>query len=320
MDITQLVAENRLVLYGLTPPKAHLPQERLTEIASVQRNRIASLNTSGIVLYDIQDESQRVADKRPFPFTKTVDPETYYTDYLKADVPAIVYHSVGQETETQFSEWLSDFQGDAIVLVGSPSSGQTSPFTLNQAYQRKQQQAPQISLGGIVIPERHRMKGDEHLRTWKKMQAGCSFFISQCVYSSESTKNFLSDYHWHLKHYDTAPVPVIFTLTPCGSAQTLRFMQWLGIAVPDWIQNELLFSGNNMLEKSIAICQSIAEDLIGFCVDKELPFGFNIESVSIRKEEIEASVELYLSVKQLMKTIPGASKLASSAEGNSKER
>lgn len=302
MNIAELAAEKRLVVYGLTPPKAHLPHDRLAEIAEIQRNRIEALATPGIVLYDIQDESQRVADRRPFPFVKTVEPERYHADYLNANVPAIIYHSVGQESETQFCNWLTHFQGNALVLVGSPSSGQQSPFGLKRAYQLHRELTPDLPLGGIVIPERHRKKGDEHLRAWEKMQAGCSFFISQCVYSSESTKNFLSDYHWQLKHYDTAPVPVVFTLTPCGSAQTLRFMQWLGIAVPDWIQNELLFSGNNMLEKSVAICQSIAEDLIGYCTEKGLPFGFNIESVSIRKEEIEASMELHNMIVNLLKT------------------
>ena len=300
MDIAKLAAENKLLFYGLTPPKAHLPHQRLVEIAAIQRNRIEGLKVSGVVLYDIQDESQRVEDQRPFPFVKTVAPEVYSSEFLQASKPAIIYHSVGQESSEQFTAWLQQFQGSAIVLVGSPSSGQTPQLTLNQAYELKQKLAPQIPLGGIVIPERHRKKGDEHLRVWKKMQTGCSFFVSQCVYSSESTKNFLSDYHWHLRHYDADPVPIIFTLTPCGSAQTLRFMQWLGIAVPDWIQNELLFSGNSMLEKSIAICKSIAEDLIRFCREKNLPFGFNIESVSIRKEEIEASVKLFESISGLL--------------------
>lgn len=312
MNVTQLAEEKCLVFYGLTPPKAHLPHDRLMEIAAVQCQRVELLGVSGIILYDIQDESQRVADRRPFPFVKTVEPERYYTDYLNTKSPAIIYHSVGHESEEQFSAWLDQFKGNALVLVGSPSSGQQSSLGLKRAYQLHRELTPNLPLGGIVIPERHRKKGDEHLRVWAKMQAGCSFFISQCVYSSESTKNFLSDYHWHLKHYDTEPVPIIFTLTPCGSAQTLRFMQWLGIAVPDWIQNELLFSGNSMLEKSVAICKSIAEDLIGYCTEKGLPFGFNIESVSIRKEEIAASVELFTTIKGLMSKVSGNEKMASS--------
>lgn len=300
MNFTQLAAEKKLLFYGLTPPKAHLSNERLHEIANVQRERIEGMKTSGVVLYDIQDESQRIADERPFPFMKTLAPERYFSDYLQLNVPPVIYHSTGNESPATFTLWLQEFRHGAVVLVGAPSSGQTSSLTLKQAYRLRREYAPNVALGGIVIPERHRKKGDEHMRVWEKMQAGCSFFISQCVYSSESTRNFLSDYHWHLKHYDTPPVPIIFTLTPCGSAQTLRFMQWLGIAVPDWIQNELLFSGKDMLEKSVSICKSIAVDLMAFCVERDIPFGFNVESVSIRKEEIDASVELFEAVRQLM--------------------
>ena len=42
-----------------------------------------------------------------------------------------------------------------------------------------------------------------------------------------------------------------------------------------------------------------------FCTEKHIPIGFNIESVAIRKEEIEASVELVGSVRALMKNIEG---------------
>ena len=34
---------------------------------------------------------------------------------------------------------------------------------------------------------------------------------------------------------------------------------------------------------------AIAKDLIGYCKERSIPFGFNIESVAIRKEEVEAS-------------------------------
>lgn len=38
-----------------------------------------------------------------------------------------------------------------------------------------------MNLGGIVLPERHRDKGAEHLILKRKQQAGLSFFTSQVV-------------------------------------------------------------------------------------------------------------------------------------------
>lgn len=43
-----------------------------------------------------------------------------------------------------------------------------------------------------------------------------------------------------------------------------------------------------------------ARDLITFCRRLELPFGINVESVTIRKVEIEASVELAREVRGLL--------------------
>lgn len=280
------------LLYGITPPKRSNSLEKLNEIAAVQNERIAGLFPDALVVYDIQDESCRTEIERPFPFLETLTPEDYLKTHLSGiQTPGIIYHSVAHQPEAEFRQWLLRNQPDALVLVGSPSGSSQNALTLQRAYEIRQELAADLPLGGIVIPERHSRKGDEHLRVWSKIDAGCSFFISQCVYSVESTKNFLSDYHCHARQQGKEPVPVIFTLTPCGSEQTLHFMKWLGIAVPDWIRNELLYAAD-MLECSLKICLSIAEELSAFCRERAIPFGFNIESVSIRRQEIDASIAL----------------------------
>ena len=52
------------------------------------------------------------------------------------------------------------------------------------------------------------------------------------------------------------------------------------------------------------MCSSILEDLLEFCAPKGIPLGCNVESVSIRKEEIDASVELVHRVRTLMPRVP----------------
>ena len=46
------------------------------------------------------------------------------------------------------------------------------------------------------------------------------------------------------------------------------------------------------LEASYQQALTIASELIAFCRAHEMPFGINVESVSIRRVEIEASVRL----------------------------
>lgn len=77
-------------------------------------------------------------------------------------------------------------------------------------------------------------------------------------------------------------------------------MEWLGIHIPDDIKNELKAS-ESPVNRSVEIAISIAKDLIQYCEEKSIPFGFNIESVAIRKEEIEASHYLLNTVSELLK-------------------
>src|SRR5690606_3467619 len=81
------------------------------------------------------------------------------------------------------------------------------------------------------------------------------------------------------------------TLTICGSPKTLQFMEWLGIYVPAEIRDELSAS-DDQVACSLRIASSIANELIGHCTSRAVPFGFNIESVAIKRDEIEASLRL----------------------------
>jgi 5,10-methylenetetrahydrofolate reductase len=154
-------------------------------------------------------------------------------------------------------------------------------------------------LGGVTIPERHFAKQDEHKRVIEKMNNGCRFFISQGVYDLQFAKNFLSDYYYYCQEKELEMAPIIFTFTPCGSKKTLEFMKWLGIKIPGWLENDLLNS-EDILDRSINQAKQMFKELVDYAQEKEIPIGCNIESVSIRKEEIEASIELLKDVKEYL--------------------
>jgi hypothetical protein len=294
--------ESGILLYGLTPPKINTEEDKIRIIADKQVERLKGLNIDGLVLYDIQDESSRTDTPRPFPFMPTLAPDYYSDNYLNdLKIPKIIYKSVGKCNSDDFKRWIiqKSHNIDCSVFVGSPSKNQASCLSLNDAYKINQDSNSSIVLGGVAIPERHHKKGDEHIRLFDKVDKGCSFFISQCVYSINNTKDFLSDYYYTSVETDRDLVPIIFTLTPCGSLKTLQFMEWLGIDIPKWLSNDLKHS-NNILAKSIDICKNIAIEILDYSVTKNLSIGFNVESVAIRKEEIEASIELLKNIKGLM--------------------
>lgn len=293
-----------LVFYGLTPPKVTTDLERRTFIAQKQKERLQGIPVDGLLLYDIQDEATRTDEERTFSFVPTLTPEDYSRQYLAdLEIPKIIYKSIGNLNKAQFTEWiLANQDVEYSVFVGASSRKQIelTNFTLKDAYELKKELANHFVLGGVTIPERHTRKGDEHERLFNKSNDGCRFFVSQCVYSMNDTKNLLSDYYYSALDNNQVLHPIIFTLSPCGSLRTLKFMEWLGIEVPKWLYNDLKHS-KDILASSVETCKHIASEIIEFAEKKKIPIGFNIESVSIKKDEIDASTQLLRDIVKFMK-------------------
>lgn len=75
------------------------------------------------------------------------------------------------------------------------------------------------------------------------------------------------------------------------AVKTLEFLQWLGVDVPRWIANDLRHA-DDALSASYDQAVATAVELIAYCRSVGVPFGLNVESVSIRKVEIDAAVRL----------------------------
>jgi hypothetical protein len=282
-----------ICLYGFAPPKQATPLEQLEAIVAQQLARFGSLPVDGLIVYDIQDEAERVSAPRPFPFLPTLNPDVYAHEHLGSlAVPKIVYRCVNRDTRDGFICWLRSGAGPRIsVLVGSPSRRSQVGLPLTDAYALAQQHSSNILLGGIAIAERHARTLDEHKRILAKTDMGCRFFVTQAVYDVTSTKSLLSDYALAVAEKGGMPLPIILTFSPCGSVKTLSFMKWLGVAFPRWLENELKFA-RDPLVKSLELCERIFSEIWDYAQDKGIPLGVNVESVSIRREEIEASVDL----------------------------
>jgi 5,10-methylenetetrahydrofolate reductase len=294
-----------ICLYGLAPPKRASPPRQLEEIAAQQLARLRPLSIDGLIVYDIQDEAARASEPRPFPFLPTLDPDTYAYEHLASlEIQKIVYRCVTRDTPESFIEWLRQQSAAtttrASVLVGAPSRRSEGGLPLSQAYALAREHAPCLLLGGVAIAERHASSANEHERILAKTASGCSFFVTQAVYDVTSTKSLLSDYALAMCGGHSAPMPIILTFSPCGSAKTLSFMKWLGIAFPRWLENDLRFA-KDPLEMSLKLCERIFEEIWDYAETKGIPVGVNVESVSIRKDEIDASVELFRRLRRGMR-------------------
>lgn len=282
------------LLFAITPPRRSTEPAEAQAIADRTCARLRDLDLDALVVYDIDDESDRTSAARPFPYLPTLDPGDFSARHLQAwDRPVIVYRSAGKHDPAALADWFAaqDPRRVRTVLVGASSSDSRVRTTLAQAQRLCREHAPELALGGVAIPERHATRGDEHERMRAKQAAGVSFFVTQVVYDVGAAKSMVSDYHYACGDAGSATVPVVFTLSVCGSARTLEFLEWLGVHVPAWVRNDLRHA-EDPLATSYDQCVAIAEDLAQFCTRHRIPYGFNVESVSIRRSEIEASVRL----------------------------
>lgn len=295
--------ESGVLLYGITPPKAQTAPEKVAEIAEKSLGVLTALDIDALVVYDVQDESARTSEERPFPFSSALDPFEYTREHLNAlDLPKIIYRPAGKFSKEELTQWLNDLKAHKCypVFVGLPSPDYVPVTSLPEAYKiwRDNHQEHSV-IGAVTIPERHAILNDEDVRMLDKTSSGVSYFVSQCIFNVEYTKKMLDALANTCAAKKKELPTVIFTLTVCGSVKTLQFMEWLGIHVPDDIKADLTAS-ENPAQRSVAIAVDVARELIRYCMEKSIPFGFNIESVATRKAEVDASLELLTTVRDLL--------------------
>lgn len=287
--------------YAIAPPNQATPAERRRSIAAAQSARICSLPVDALLVYDVQDEATRNGEPRPFAFAPKVDPLSYAYDELQiGTLPRVVYRAVAGDSELSLCRWLDILRrhGGAAVLVGAPSRCAPATLTLPSALLLGKKHGPETPMGGVVIPERHEMSGAEDARVWAKVEYGCRFFVSQTVWSVSVTKRLLVDLRNRADREGACMPPLLLTFSPCGSQQTLEFMSWLGVTVPDWVKRDLL-TAKDMLARSIQLAADGFAEVRAFASEHGLSVGCNVESVSSRAAEIEASVELVHRVARL---------------------
>jgi len=286
-----------VLLYGTTPPRLGTTPESVAGAADKLAARLAGLPLDGVVVYDIQDETGRSSQPRPFPFVGTVDPREYAKLF---SMPAIVYKALGRMDEAQWRAWLAESRKDVefLSIVGRPASRVPYPLALSRAI-RIAAEASGFVVGGVVIAERHDEQRSEAARLLAKGIEGCGYFISQAVYHAPPTQRLLADYLRDCRGAGASPKRVILTFAPCGREKTLAFIRWLGVNVSAETEREILGAANP-LAKSIGICRDNLRRILDGPYASHIPLGINVESVSINRDEIDASVDLFHALKEVL--------------------
>jgi hypothetical protein len=289
----------QVLLYGTTPPRAGTPPDQIDAAADKLAARLAGLPLDGVVVYDIQDETGRTSQPRPFPFVGTVDPRQYATHFR---LPTIVYKALGMMPETNWRPWLAETRrmGVAVLsIVGRPASGVKYPLPLSRAIRIASGPSMGLTIGGVVIAERHDEQRSESARLLAKGIEGCGYFISQTVYQPAPTQRLLADYLRDCRGAGITPKRVILTFAPCGREKTLGFLRWLGVNVSADTERAIL-GAPNPLARSIGICRDNLRRILDGAYASHIPLGINVESVSINRDEIDASIELFHALQEVL--------------------
>jgi len=292
-----------LLLYGTTPPRIGSSDEVVRGAAQKLAARVHALPIDGIVVYDIQDESGRTATPRPFAFTGTIDPRAYSKLLLGlTGKPAITYKCVGADDEAAWNAWLGAAAREGVrflSIVGRPTSGVRYPLSLSRAIRLAAAHPAGFTVGGVVIAERHTAERSEAARMLAKGIEGCAYFISQSVYHPGASERLLADYARDCRGAGVEPRRVVLTFSPAGRDKTMEFLRWLGVTLPPETQRAIL-GAPNPLAKSIEICRENLRRILAHDYARIIPLGVNVESVSINKDEIDASVDLFHALAEVL--------------------
>jgi hypothetical protein len=299
MDLKSRLLEpaEKVLLYGTTPPRHGTPAHEMATAADKLAARLRALPLDGIVVYDIQDETGRTSLRRPFPFIGTVDPRVYARLLGTCTGKRVItYKSLGTMSEAEWRAWLAesrrDFGTEFVSIVGRPTSGVRYPLPLARAMRIASGPATGITVGGVVIAERHTAERSEAARLLAKSIEGCGYFISQTVYHAPPTQQLLRDYLRDCRGAGRAPCRIVLTFAPCGRDKTLAFLRWLGVHVPADTERDI-FTAASPLARSIEICCDNLRRILDEPYSSAIPLGVNVESVSINRDEIDASIELF---------------------------
>lgn len=301
-------------LFGCTPPREGVTEAEARKICAAFSNRSAVLATDGFIIYDLQDESVRTKEARPFPFRKTMDAAKFASFFFtESGKRCVVYKAVqNEETAAGFDDWVTashaTFGHSAFTLVGSPSSTVAAPsggLTLLGALQSVAARKDGVVSGCVAIAERHTKKGNEHENMMRKGEAGASYFITQGIFDAAATIRLLCEYGELCRAKKTTPKKVVLTFAPVGKRKTLDFIKWLGMSVPEALEARIFAAESPVKESLVALGEVLVAVLQG-SAGSGVPLGLNVESVSIVKEEIDAAHTLFQNLQAVMLNTRGS--------------
>lgn len=283
--------EEPMVLYEVIPPNRSAPREEVADQATYISTLLADQRIDAINIPEIRNEERN--GNRVAGFMEKHDPRNFgmtIQDLFEGDVDLVVNHAVvyedAEDQDTWFSATFEKFGIPNLVLVGGESStvdypGPSVGDATEQARRVAERTGTEACLGAITIPTRRREGFDEPDRMLAKQAHGTEFFTSQVIYEGDSSRSLLRDYDAACKEAGVDPVPVFLSFAPITGRKDARFLEWLGVTIPDSAREWILATHANPLDRSVRVAEHLLRDILDYVDrrDLDVPVGINVEHI-----------------------------------------
>jgi len=278
-------------LYEVIPPDRSAPRETIADQAAYIANLLVDHDIDAINIPEIRNE-ERNGD-RVAGFMEKYDPRNFgmtIQDVFDGDIDLVVNHAVVYDEPDAQREWFratyEKFGIDSVVIVGGESSdvdypGPSVPAAAQLAREVGQDVGLDPCLGAITIPTRRRADLDEPERMLAKIDDGAEFFTSQVIYEADSTRQLLVDYDQACREHGVDPAPVFLSFAPITGRKDARFLEWLGVRIPDEVKNWVFQARANPLDRSVRVAEHLLREILTFTDrrDLDVPIGVNVEHI-----------------------------------------
>lgn len=284
------------MFFEAIPPPRRASPAFLEEYLSRLADNITKIpGLSAVNIPEIVDENHLGR-----PFYRAHDPRDFSRMLLeRIDVEIVINKVVVHlPSHGDFLKWAKEsvqkFGIRNIVLVGGSSHVRAypGPSVLEAAgiisHLFHAQKLHEGLSGCVTIPSRHK----EAERLFAKTLAGSFFATTQILYDSVGIKRLLEEYDRLCKNFNVDPAAILLSFAPLHDAGDLEFVRWLGIDIPDSVEDTVLADEEKADQASIKFAMKLYKDVAGYAAKNKIsvPIGVNVEEVS--RHNMDAAFKL----------------------------
>lgn len=257
------------LLFELIPPEVDAPEETVQNRHKKMEELFSRVGVSGINIPEIREESAKDEDgKRRSDFKPRVSPRDYVRELRgKFDTNYVICRVIVHQPSAQQEKWLletgTDYDIQNIVLVGGekeadaydglsvPEGSRIIKEKLNQGtthYNEDNVSSTNYLIGNISIATRRLDTLDEPDRITYKIKHGADFFYTQIIAEPDSPGELMKDLAPKLKEENLDPPVFFWSFAPIASQKDVDFMRWLGVKIPETVEERILGSSDPVEE------------------------------------------------------------------------